>query len=43
MIKALEHFLVKYNTQEQMEDLAIETIVQLVRLVFAKSIFYLSK
>ena len=39
MIKALEHFLVNYGTQEQMEDLSIETIVRLVRVVLTNQFF----
>ena len=39
MIKALEHFLVNYGTQKQMEDLSIETIVCLVRVVLANQFF----
>ncbi|CAF3277688.1 unnamed protein product [Rotaria sp. Silwood2] len=39
MIKALEHFLLTYATQEKMEGLAIETILQLVRLVLDNQYF----
>ena len=40
MIKALEHFLVNYGIQEQMEDdLSIDTIVRLVRVVLANQFF----